>query len=443
MNAIFKKQRTKYGIISGLLLAIIFISSVFYLFGDALVNVEAKTSTTPVSDLLKDKSAIERAQIKAQEIAKLGAINKILNDKYDVYVKVRSIEVIEGGVQVFAQAWDKNNQQYGFGKNGSVDIERFRIINPPILVDDPKGSIKIIYEDLKGNTRARYLKEDLARAVIQVVAKAVKIYGKTGTEIRVGKIGNTISTYYATNDDRNYKISTPLDDWSQTAWDMAHNATSGTLGGSSGIEYIGISYDRQYAINRYFAEFPTTDLSGQAISVATLTVTSYVDAAGGSGIAANVYGHTASNPLVAGDYDQANAAEYATEIPIASWATSGNDNTFTLNASGTDAISLSSNTKFALRESNYDAPNSLPGNQGQYTYFGFYGSNQTGTADDPTLVITHALPPASLGYTAIISDIDYAPTGKPTMIQYGSGITTTYTYDAAVLYRLTSILTSQ
>ena len=102
MNAIFKKQRTKYGIISGLLLAIIFISSVFYLFGDALVNVEAKTSTTPVSDLLKDKSAIERAQIKAQEIAKLGAINKILNDKYDVYVKVRSIEVIEGGVQMFS-----------------------------------------------------------------------------------------------------------------------------------------------------------------------------------------------------------------------------------------------------------------------------------------------------------------------------------------------------
>lgn len=42
----------------------------------------------------------------------------------------------------------------------------------------------------------------------------------------------------------------------------------------------------------------------------------------------------------------------------------------------------------------------------------------------------------------IISDIDYSPHGAPAFIEYGNGVETTNTYDAAEMYRLDNILTT-
>ena len=53
------------------------------------------------------------------------------------------IEEIEGGIQIFAQAWNLDGTQVGFGKDGTVDIERFQIINPPILVPDENGDVYV------------------------------------------------------------------------------------------------------------------------------------------------------------------------------------------------------------------------------------------------------------------------------------------------------------
>ena len=47
---------------------------------------------------------------------------------------------IDKGVVVFARAWDDNGQ-IGFGRDGSVDIERFIFIDPPVLVPDEAGDI--------------------------------------------------------------------------------------------------------------------------------------------------------------------------------------------------------------------------------------------------------------------------------------------------------------
>jgi hypothetical protein len=42
--------------------------------------------------------------------------------------------------KVFSQnVW--SNPKLGLGKDGSVEIERFRFFNPTILVDDPNGSV--------------------------------------------------------------------------------------------------------------------------------------------------------------------------------------------------------------------------------------------------------------------------------------------------------------
>src|SRR3989344_2016473 len=55
---------------------------------------------------------------------------------YGVTREIQSVQKIEGGIEILARAW-KDGKQLGFGKDGSVEIERFKIFNPPILVDDP------------------------------------------------------------------------------------------------------------------------------------------------------------------------------------------------------------------------------------------------------------------------------------------------------------------
>ena len=87
--------------------------------------------------MLAGKSAKERADIKGHEIAEIGALSRLTHGAYDI--EVVSMEAIDGGVAVFARAWDKSGQQIGFGKQGTVDIERFLIYNPPILVPDAQA----------------------------------------------------------------------------------------------------------------------------------------------------------------------------------------------------------------------------------------------------------------------------------------------------------------
>ena len=88
--------------------------------------------------MLEGAPASGRAAIKAAEIAKTGPIARTKRGSYDI--EIVSIGATDRGVEVFARAWDENGQ-IGFGRDGTVDIERFNIINPPILVADPEGMI--------------------------------------------------------------------------------------------------------------------------------------------------------------------------------------------------------------------------------------------------------------------------------------------------------------
>ena len=89
---------------------------------------------------MEGKSSAERANIKASEIVRKNPEGVYQDPTYGLQIKVQSISKIEGGVEVFARAW-REGQQLGFGTDGSVEIERFRIFNPPVLVPDPNGEI--------------------------------------------------------------------------------------------------------------------------------------------------------------------------------------------------------------------------------------------------------------------------------------------------------------
>jgi len=91
---------------------------------------------------LTNKTAKEKAQLKSIELAKVK-ISKFKKGDFDIEIigDIKEIEVNGvNGIELFATA-KKNGKPCGFGKDGSIDIERFRFFNPPILVDDKNGDI--------------------------------------------------------------------------------------------------------------------------------------------------------------------------------------------------------------------------------------------------------------------------------------------------------------
>lgn len=114
----------------------------------------------------------------------------------------------------------------------------------------------------------------------------------------------------------------------------------------------------------------------------------------------NIYDATpASNTAIAnGDYNQTGGSSptaLATAISYASYSTSGY-NTFTLNASGIAAISLTGVSKFSARNANYDAAASAPTHPGSAQTSILQGNfaDNSGTSSDPKLSVTYTVPTA-------------------------------------------------
>ena len=149
-----------------------------------------------VVELLVNKTSKERDKIKSLEICKFNHRGVFDDVKYGIRVEIiRDIQPIEingiPGIEIFAKAW-KGAKPLGFGENGSVEIERFRIFNPPILVDDPNGTvIREMDKDPEGKILpARRLREDPIEAIRQSIAHTISLLGKENTGIVIGKIGN-------------------------------------------------------------------------------------------------------------------------------------------------------------------------------------------------------------------------------------------------------------
>ncbi len=156
---------------------------------------------TEICKLLTNKTASEKAYIKSREIAGRDFKGEYTNTQYDVRIEiigeVKEININgKSGIELFAKAW-RDDKQLGFGKDGSVDIERFRIFNPPILVDDPNGEIVREWTDEEtGLLKQRKLREDPLQAIKEVIAHNVTLVGKNNGKIVIGKVGNTTSTFY-------------------------------------------------------------------------------------------------------------------------------------------------------------------------------------------------------------------------------------------------------
>lgn len=327
------------------------------------------------------KDLKERGSIKGAEIKRLLPVTGFTKATSDI--EVIEVNPIIGGVEVFARAW-KDGVQLGFGEDGSVDIERFKVYNPPFLVGDPQGDIIIpetIDKEFGLVNPERRLRHDPIEAIRQSLLHVVRVTGKANTNIISGKRGNTVSTFYSGSGDGSVYRSS-------TVWATARDTADGISAQyTDATRYIMADLDAgTYTVARGFFPFDTSALpDGDTISAATASFDN--SASSGSCLAGIVQTSQASNTsLVVGDFDALtlNSAPEGTDSRVAMTSTGYKD--MTLNATGIGWISKTGYTLFGIRLSN-DLDNSAPSAR---NYVLMYMSEQTGTTNDPVLVVTHS-----------------------------------------------------
>ena len=346
-----------------------------------------------IKELLENKNASEKAKLKGQEIVRLIKSIPRTNVKFsgaDYDIEIVDTKVIDGGVEVFARAWHPNGQ-IGFSKDGSVDIERFCFINPPILVSDPNGDIiREWTDDFTGKPQQRKLLENPQLALLQTLAHTIKVSTKDNPTGRVikGKVGSTTSTFFPDADVESTSVDGQLDIETAT-WAGSHDAAAGDAARPSAatLSTRARLLAGNYFISRDIYLFDTSGIgSGQQVDSATLSL------AGTGTVENNVdtttYDVVASTPasntdLVAGDFDQLGTTVFG-EFAVSGWnqtADTYNDITLT----NTSAISVTGITKLGGRNSR-DTDNVAPTGDNSIDS---RSADTAGTTSDPKLVVVH------------------------------------------------------
>jgi hypothetical protein len=108
--------------------------------------------------------------------------------------------------------------------------------------------------------------------------------------------------------------------------------------------------------------------------------------------------------IAAGDYDSFDSVPQCdTPITYTGWGEAGY-NDFALNSNGIASISKTGITKFGIRNANYDVTGTAPtwGSAVQCYLIGYF-ADQTGTDNDPKLVVTYHIPGSFINLTRILS----------------------------------------
>jgi YD repeat-containing protein len=371
----------------------------------AATTSTAKASAMSISDLIAGKPADERATIKGQEIAKLGSIAQVSRGNYQI--EVVSMNQIDRGVEVFARAWDKNGQQIGFGPDGTVDVERFLIYNPPILVGDPAGSITETFKNPQtGMTVTRTFREDPKEALLQVLTHAVDVKNlKSFGRIVPGEVGRTTSIFFPDAFPEHTSIDGYVDrvnmggpggeTWSQIVFGSGNLSDSTSTGVDIFIAALnGTPKFTQLA--RAVFLFDTSPLvDGDTVASATVSLYGLGESGTTGFMSDATIGLFPVNPasttsLVGADYATFGSSTYSgTTFSTSTWTNNSYMN-FSLNSIGLAAVNKTGDTKIGARNANYDATGitpSWPGPGAASIGFALQTAEFAGTAEDPMLTV--------------------------------------------------------
>lgn len=349
---------------------------------------------TPVANLLTGKNTKEKANIKADKLSKLKIKEPFSSQDGRITVSIEQIDKIDQGVQVFVKAW-KDGEQLGFGADGSVEIERIKIINPPILV-----------------RRSGLLGENLEEALKESVIHTVLVIGKDGSNIQKGKVGRTTTTIYPDAGTG----GTTVDGYVRRNRSIGFGETWSNLRSGNGVgsgashsiqEYYRFvsdsSSDRWRVIQRSIFLFDTSSIPDtDVISSAHVSLfgTSKLDEIGATTNESEMH-IVSSTPashssLQLSDFSKLGDTDFGSVAYADFSTTSYND--ITLNSSGIANIDKTGVTKFGTR-SGADLDNDTPSWPGTYdkttSLLGYY-ADQTGTTNDPKLIVTHAGEPETV-----------------------------------------------
>lgn len=338
-----------------------------------------------------------RSKVRSEEIVKAVKIKKgkKLSFKKKRDYEIVEVQQLENGVALFARVFE-NGKQIGFG-DGTVDIERFIFINPPLLVEDPLGDIVIDDLDIKGNKKGEIkLKEDPLEAIKQCLESTVDVMKskRDSSRIEKGKRGNTTTTIYASTGDGIVRTS-------KSTWAAVYGAATGDSVQNLTTGYCTWAKESASVFNGYqpFHPFDTSSIpSTDTISSATYSV--YLNGdnlTDGQQITIGNSTQATWNSIITADFDQrGGATEGCTRISHPNGATTGYLD-FAMNASGIAFIarsgetipasaSASGKTQIAIRWSR-DLDNSTPTAN---SYIQIRTADYTGTSSDPKLVVEHA-----------------------------------------------------
>lgn len=369
------------------------------------------TKTPTLDEQVQGKSHSEKANIKGRAIAQLDLTGQFVDPTYGLRIQIEHVEAIEGGVQVLARAW-RGGKQLGFGADGSVEIERFRVFNPPILVTDPNGTVERQVMKDGVNVGVRKFREDPAEAMRRSLAHTIHLVGKEDTAIQRGKVGNTTSTFYPAAG-----ANAPVDGF--TSADLAATGDTwanirsqvGTGANVTDSDMVvrlrgATTANRWRRIDRSIAGFDTSAIATDTVSSATLSVRGTFannTATFGLSVAIDWTEPASTNALVGADYTVSgwdSVLQSDTTIAFGSWNTAGY-NDFTLNATGRAKISGSGITWYGFR-SDKDISNTEPTYSNTEVDAGFAQADVGGTDQDPVLVVVHAAPAATDTYIGLL-----------------------------------------
>jgi len=418
---------------------VVFLLLTVMIIGVTVTHVVQATSNQTIEEMIAGKYITEKANIKGQEIARLVYNKKYIRKEYEI--EIIEVKEIEGGVAVFARVWNSDGAHIGFGKDGSVDIERFRIFNPPILVEDPQGTYIREWLDGTGKVYQRIYREDPEEALLQVLEHTIYVKKQVfdGTNIIHGKIGNTTSVFFpaaGAND--------PVDGYTiqnNETWTTAHDAADGSSADDTGVAVEQlvqhIVSTNLWHIKRGLYLFDTSTIdAGDSIDSATFSAygaTQNDTINDANSFLALVQSSPASNTsITTADYDQFGTTTGGTaNVDLTTWSTSAY-NDFTLNPTGLTWIGkgIDGRTRLGLREG-HDLNNSpwTPGGSNEFEEGQAIAADNIGTSQDPKLVVEHS------GPAPIISNIhEIAVTETSATIKWDTDISS----DSKVSYGISA-----
>lgn len=362
---------------------------------NAVPNLGAEEKPT-IRSQLDGKAAAEKAEIKSTEIAKIDTVGTFTETKYGYQIEFEQVTKIDGGVELFARAW-KNGKPVGLGVDGTTEWERFRIFNPPIMVED--GTCTDTWSaETESFWCAPNYKEDPEAALQTVIAHNIKLTGKEDATVKSGSRGNTTSTFYPDPNPESTSVDGSCQEASiHTSWASIHDLTA--CDGSDDLDTnipvrarataTSNNFDRLYRGYFLFDTSAITDTD--VVSSATLSLkgqNTEIDTAGTAQVAI-VASTPASNTAIAtGDFDQVGTTQLATNMTVTAWSASAY-NDFALNASGVAAITATGVSKFGLRFEK-DRANDSTWSSGLDMYVEVSPAETALTTSDPKLVVVHA-----------------------------------------------------